>query len=201
MICSGRRVPPRRGRPRDPAIDARILSSALRLFGKTGWADFSIERAAKSADVSKVTLYLRWRDKTALLTDALHFAHPPWTLDDSLEAEESLALIVDLMIRELTDETGWALHRALRDPGLPVALRESCRKIVSERFAAIDRLIEGLCEGERRFQCQPRLIRKALVGTAMGEAGDALMTARPLDPTDTREFAQKAVRLILSGSV
>lgn len=198
MICAGRRASSRRGRPRDPAIDARILSSALRLFGRTGWADFSIEKAAKRADVSKVTLYLRWRNKAALLTDALHFAYPQWTLDDSREAEENLVLIVELMIRELTNETGWALHRALRDPGLPVELRDCCRKIVNERLAVIDQLIEGLCEAEGGSQFEPQLIRKALVGAAMGEAGDALLTGRRLDPTDARRFAKEAVRLIVA---
>lgn len=201
MICLKRGASSRRGRPRDPAIDARILSSALRLFGKTGWANFSIENAAKTADVSKATLYLRWRDKTSLLTDALHLAYPPWTLDDSREAEENLVLIVDLMIRELTNETGWALHRALRDPGLPVELRDCCRKIVSERLAVIDRLIDDLRERKSWTQSEPQLIRKALVGAAMGEAGDILLTGRRLDLADTRHFAREAVRLILAHSI
>lgn len=202
MICLRRRRSSRRGRPRDPAIDARILSSALRLFGRTGWADFSIERAAKSADVSKTTLYLRWQDKSSLLVDALYFAYPPWVLDEGLEAKESLVAVVEMMIRELTNETGWALHRALRDPGLPPELRESCREIVRDRLATVDRLIEGIFpKDEPGHRLDSRLIRKCLVGAAMGEAGDALLTGRHLDPVEVETFARQAALLILTSPI
>jgi AcrR family transcriptional regulator len=197
MICANRRAPPRRGRPRDPAIDARILTSALRLFGRTGWSDFSIEKTAKSADVSKVTLYLRWQDKTSLLIDALHFAYPTWVLDEARSAAENLITVVEAMIHEFTDETGWAVHRALRDPGLPSELRDCCRKIVADRLEALDRLVDA--NGAPGHGVDPRLIRKCLVGTAMGEAGDVLLTGRLPSPDDARIFARDAVRLILAG--
>jgi len=198
MICANRRAPPRRGRPRDPAIDARILTSALRLFGRTGWSDFSIEKAAKSADVSKVTLYLRWRDKTALLIDALRFAYPPWVVDEARDAAENLAIVVEVMIHEFTDETGWAVHRALRDPGLPPELRDCCRKIVADRLDVLDRLIDANSGPAHRID--PQLIRKCLIGAAMGEAGDVLLTGRFPSPEEARAFARETVQLILAGS-
>lgn len=196
MICANRRAPPRRGRPRDPAIDARILTSALRLFGRTGWADFSIEKAAKSADVSKATLYLRWQDKTALLVDALRFAYPPWVLDEAQGPAENLVAVVEAMIHEFTDETGWAVHRALRDPALPSELRSCCRAIVADRLEAIDRLIEA--NRGSADPIDPQLIRKYLVGAAMGEAGDVLLTGRFLSPEEAQAFAREAVQLILT---
>lgn len=198
MIRANRRAPPRRGRPRNPAIDARILTSALRLFGRTGWSDFSIEKAAKSADVSKVTLYLRWQDKTSLLVDALHFAYPPWVLDEARGAAENLATVVEVMIHEFTDETGWAVHRALRDPGLPPELRDCCREIVADRLEVLDRLIDANSGPAGRID--PQLIRKCLVGAAMGEAGDVLLTGRLPAPEEARTFARQAVQLILAGS-
>ncbi|HSX57618.1 MAG TPA: helix-turn-helix domain-containing protein, partial [Sphingomonas sp.] len=85
------------------------MIGALRVFGKTGWVDFSIEKAAQRADVSKATLYLRWQDKTALLTASLCFAYPPWTFDAALTGEERLVALVEVMIGELSNETGWAL--------------------------------------------------------------------------------------------
>lgn len=183
----------RRGRPRSAAIDARILTSALRLFAKAGWADFSIEKAAQRADVSKATLYLRWQDKTALLIASLRFAYPPWIFDAAWTTEERLIVLVERMIGELTNETGWALHRALRDPDLPGALRDCCRTIVQNRLAAIDRLVSPLAT------CvPPLLVRRLLVGAAMGEAGDIQLTGRRADPDAIRKFAEDAVRLILS---
>jgi AcrR family transcriptional regulator len=190
---------PRRGRPRSAAIDARILTGALRVFGKTGWVDFSIEKAAQRADVSKATLYLRWQDKTALLTASLCFAYPPWTFDAALAGEERLVALVEVMIGELSNETGWALHRALRDPDLPDALRDCCRTIVRERLAAIDRLVAAVRGECAPVVCaSPALVRQLLVGAAMGEAGDILLTGRRCDPDAIRKFAENAVRLILS---
>lgn len=200
MICIGRRARSRRGRPRDPAIDARILSSALRTFARTGWADFSIEKTAKRADVAKATLYLRWTDKASLLIDALRFAYPPWPLADGLEAEEALVVIVELMIGELTNETGWALHRSLRDPGLPPQLRDCCREIVRDRLATVDQRIQSLsAQDERAHRPDPQLIRKCLVGAAMGEAGDILLSGRSLDASEARNFARQAVSLVLAS--
>ena len=188
---------PRRGRPRSAAIDTRILTSALRLFGKTGWAGFSIEKAAQRADVSKATLYLRWQDKTALLIDSLHFAYPPWAFDPAWTVEETLVALVEVMIRELTNETGWALHRALRDPDLPPALRNCCRTIVHDRLAAIDLLVGQAQDQRCGPDAAPVLIRKFLVGAAMGEAGDILLTGRAADPASIHEFAADVCRLIM----
>lgn len=202
MICARLHASSRRGRPRDPAIDARILTSALRLFGRTGWGEFSIEKAAKSADVSKVTLYLRWQNKTALLIDALQFAYPPWAFDDAPEAAEKLVTIVEAMIVELTNETGWAVHRALRDPALPTELRDCCHKIVRDRLTAIDWLVERRCgQAGLQHSVDPQLIRKCLVGAAMGEAGDILLTGRIPAPGEMQNFARQAVELVLTGSI
>jgi AcrR family transcriptional regulator len=59
------------GRPRDPNVDARITRAAVELFGREGWARFSIEAVARASGVGKQSIYLRWRSKEDLLSDAL----------------------------------------------------------------------------------------------------------------------------------
>jgi AcrR family transcriptional regulator len=59
------------GRPRDPLLDQRIYAVACELYGRKGWAGFSIEALAREAGVGKAAIYLRWDDKAALLVDAL----------------------------------------------------------------------------------------------------------------------------------
>src|SRR3569623_771660 len=59
------------GRPRDPEVDRRIAEAALDVFGDAGWAGFAMEAVAKRAGVGKASLYLRWSNMEALLTDAL----------------------------------------------------------------------------------------------------------------------------------
>jgi AcrR family transcriptional regulator len=60
-----------RGRPRDPDLEARALSAALEVFGEKGWVAMTIDEVAARARVGKSSIYLRWPDKTSLLTDAL----------------------------------------------------------------------------------------------------------------------------------
>ncbi|HZL01963.1 MAG TPA: helix-turn-helix domain-containing protein [Cellulomonas sp.] len=60
-----------RGRPRDPDLEARALSAALEVFGEKGWVAMTIDEVATRARVGKSSIYLRWPDKTSLLTDAL----------------------------------------------------------------------------------------------------------------------------------
>jgi len=151
--------------------------------------------------VSKATLYLRWQDKTALLTDSLHFAYPPWAFDPAWMVQETLVALVEMMIRELTNETGWALHRALRDPDLPPALRDCCRQIVRHRLAAIDLLVGQAQDLQCGPDADPALIRKFLVGAAMGEAGDILLTGRVADAASIHEFAADVIRLIMTRAV
>jgi len=60
-----------RGRPRDPDLEARALRAALEVFGEKGWVAMTIDEVAARARVGKSSIYLRWPDKTSLLTDAL----------------------------------------------------------------------------------------------------------------------------------
>lgn len=58
-----------RGRPRDPAIEGRILDAALRIYGEMGWLGFNLDAVARSARVSKDALYRRWKSRETLLRD------------------------------------------------------------------------------------------------------------------------------------
>ncbi|MFZ4746067.1 MAG: TetR/AcrR family transcriptional regulator [Sphingomonas sp.] len=60
-----------RGRPRDPAIEARILDAALALYARQGWLGFNLDAVARDGGVSKDALYRRWKSRDALLQDAL----------------------------------------------------------------------------------------------------------------------------------
>ena len=61
----------RRGRPRDSAVDAAIRSATMDLLAETGYGHLTMEQVAARAKVSKDSLYRRFSDKLALVTDAL----------------------------------------------------------------------------------------------------------------------------------
>jgi AcrR family transcriptional regulator len=61
----------RRGRPRDPAVDEAILSTAVDLLAEAGYARLTMEQVAERAGVGKASLYLRWPSKVALVAEAI----------------------------------------------------------------------------------------------------------------------------------
>jgi AcrR family transcriptional regulator len=61
----------RRRRPRDPAVDAAILSAAVDLLGEIGYARLTMDQVAARAGAGKASLYLRWPNKVALVAEAI----------------------------------------------------------------------------------------------------------------------------------
>jgi AcrR family transcriptional regulator len=68
---SGKPPRARRGRPRDPGVDAAIRAATMDLLGEVGYAQLTMDQVAGRAKVSKASLYLRWPNKVALVADAL----------------------------------------------------------------------------------------------------------------------------------
>jgi AcrR family transcriptional regulator len=62
---------PRRGRPRDPAVDRAILESARSVLASKGFTGTSMEEIARTAGVGKDTLYRRWKSKEELVQHLL----------------------------------------------------------------------------------------------------------------------------------
>src|SRR5579859_7198686 len=62
---------PRRGRPRNPTVDAAILTATLGLLIERGYARLTMEQVAARAGVGKASLYLRWPSKVALVAEAI----------------------------------------------------------------------------------------------------------------------------------
>jgi AcrR family transcriptional regulator len=56
----------RRGRPRDSAVDRRVLSAAWDLLHAGGYAGLNMDEVAVRAAVAKTTLYRRWPTKDHL---------------------------------------------------------------------------------------------------------------------------------------
>jgi len=60
------------GRPRDASRDIAIEKAAIELLREVGYERLSIEAIAQRAQVSKSTIYRRWKSKAQLITDAVH---------------------------------------------------------------------------------------------------------------------------------
>ena len=62
---------PRRGRPRDPAVDRAILESARSVLASKGFTGASMDEIARQAGVGKDALYRRWKSKEELVQHLL----------------------------------------------------------------------------------------------------------------------------------
>jgi AcrR family transcriptional regulator len=62
---------PRRGRPRDRALDERILTATRAALDSQGYAGVSMDAVAREAGVGKQTVYRRWARKPLLVFDAV----------------------------------------------------------------------------------------------------------------------------------
>ena len=61
----------RRGRSRDPEVDAAILAAAMELLAEIGYARLTMDQIAVRAHVGKASVYLRWPNKVALVAEAI----------------------------------------------------------------------------------------------------------------------------------
>jgi AcrR family transcriptional regulator len=101
-------TPGRRGRPRDPALDRKILGAALEALATRGYAGLSVEAVAAAAGVGKTTIYRRFSGKDDLIAAALE------ALASAVEAPDTGSTIADLTayLERLHDTV-------LKGPGIP----------------------------------------------------------------------------------
>lgn len=92
----------RRGRPRDSAVDQRVLDVAWELLLTGGYAGLNVDEVAERARVAKTTLYRRWPTKdhlaVAVVTRMIPFELVPDTGDlchDMTEFAVALAESLD----------------------------------------------------------------------------------------------------------
>jgi AcrR family transcriptional regulator len=62
----------KRGRPRDPEADGRILEAAAALILAHGFDNMTVDDVASRARVGKATVYRRWAKKEDLAVAAMH---------------------------------------------------------------------------------------------------------------------------------
>jgi len=73
----------RRGRPRDSAVDRRVLDAAWDLLCTRGYAGLNVDEVAERATVAKTTLYRRWPTKDHLAVAVVTRMIPPVPVPDT----------------------------------------------------------------------------------------------------------------------
>jgi AcrR family transcriptional regulator len=195
----GQSPPAQRGRPRDPARDARILEAAVALIAEVGYDGTTVEAIAERAGVGKPTIYRRWTGKAEVVAEAIRARKATGEPVDTGSLRGDLRALVDLLRATLRGED---VHLAA---GLTRLLRSS------DELAALFR--EHVVEYERA-RWQAALDRAAARGELRGAAdvtplvadiGPALVFSRvmfsgdPIDDAFADELVDRVLLPVIAG--
>ncbi|GAB2982216.1 TetR/AcrR family transcriptional regulator [Amycolatopsis acidiphila] len=168
---------PVRGRPRDPAVEKRILTAAMDTYARTGWAAFTMDAVAQCSGVGKSALYLRWSSKEKLLVDALEEHSAPVLAPDTGALETDVLALATELLRYFLDPVGWVAVRVAVDSAVQTAafghIRDRIVRMHNE--AASDMVQRAVRRGEFPGEEQVQPFIQALYGAV-------LMHVLTLDP-------------------
>lgn len=159
------------GRPRDPAVDARVREAACLVFGDVGWAGFTMDRVAARAGAGKAALYRRWPSKAALLADALAatLATAPHPVSGDVRAD--LVHLVRSTTSLYAGPLGGAARRLMTEAALQPELAEAWGAIRQQQVASARDVVEHAVRGGRlSTDASIGLLLEALLGGALMHA-------------------------------
>lgn len=178
----------RRGRPRDEAVDVRIVESAGELLLDQGYDRFSVDEVAVRAGVAKTTLYRRWPTRDHLVVAVVA------RLQDEVPVEYRNDVRADLTryLNAIVD----GLHR-MRLAGRPSASGDASAGVVAEVAAAAARHADIGAAVHAMFRR-----RNALVLRLLEQARDAGELGREADPEVVFDQLAGALyyRLLITGA-
>ncbi|MBC7631502.1 TetR/AcrR family transcriptional regulator [Aeromicrobium sp.] len=188
------------GRPRDPDLERRVHVAACVVYGRNGWAGFSIDAVAREAAVGKASIYLRWSDKRELLVNALvDTLVQVGDVDTGSLRGDLIALARHHLASYVGDLRDAALRMTTEAPLTP-DLRgpwETWREAQVRAARAVVR--RGIARGEIAHDSSVTLLLDALFGAALMHS---LVTPDDLaarEALDVQEYATSLVDFVLSA--
>jgi AcrR family transcriptional regulator len=191
------------GRPRHADTEDRAYRAVLDLFGQRGWAGVSLDAVASHAGIGKSSIYLRWKDKHALLLDAvrhLEVGHvnptPELGIREYLIAHARRR--AELLLGERGPMIANVVSAAVSNPVEFGEIRdESIRQEVLALVARVDRAV---AEGELPAATSTGLLVDAIEGTVYFH----FLMARAGSPREElseglEEYVTGLVDLLLGG--
>jgi AcrR family transcriptional regulator len=196
---------PRRGRPRDGAVDRRVLSAAWGLLHAGGYAALNMDDVAERAAVAKTTLYRRWPTKdhlaVAVVAEMLEDVPIPDTGDLRRDLTEfAAALAASLNRVRMAGHYGGGASAGLAAELVAAAARhpdigEAVRAGFAQRHAVARARLQRACEREG---LRPDLDHGVLIDQLAGPIYyRILITGAPVD----RSYAERLVDAALDGAI
>jgi AcrR family transcriptional regulator len=183
------------GRPRDPRIDAAVLSATVELLAETGYPGLLVSAIAERAGTSKPAIYRRWPSKAHLVHEAVFPIGAGTAIPDQGSTPQGLREMVRRTMAFHPPPAAWA---AL--PGLigEMAADPTLHSALLERFAGVigGGLADWLAAAAARGEVRPDVTAAELAETIAGITLVALLTrATELDDA----WVDRTTRLLLKG--
>lgn len=193
-------LPPRRGRPRDPGLEARVHDAAIAIYASDGWRGFTFEAVARASGVGKDALYRRWHGRTDLLGSTLEAR---WSAIGSVETgtlHGDLLVLTEFMLGLLIDTHGGAAinlqidsrrHKEVYALALPI------QSGLLDRFRAL--VERALSRGELHAGTSARLLADIVVGAVTNHVLSTPLKLEERMHARKRGFSVQLVDLIMHG--
>ncbi len=162
----------KRGRPRDPGANRRILDAARAVAGELGVHGASMSAIADRSGVGKPTIYLRWANRREVILAAIADlrAEVPDVQGRNVREELSHALQDDRSLLVSGPESRFlrsALFESAEDAEIARELSDS---ILGPRRRRIVEILErGIDEGELRSDIDPGAVADLLIAPLVRE--------------------------------
>lgn len=200
-MSTGDRAPRGRGRPRSPGAERKILQAALEEYTEHGWSGFTMDGVARRSGFGKSTLYLRWPDKDALLTDAVRRRTRLVAEVDTGSLRGDLAALALGVLQEFADPEGWAAFRMVVETA---SASRALGGFTDEVSAPHREVIDGIFErarmrGELSDALEPYAVTDLLYGAALFFVLGRRLDARELTEEALTARAGEVVAVLMDG--
>lgn len=188
------------GRPRNPAIDASILKTALELFLEHGADGVNFEQLSKRTGISRATIYRRWKTRGELLNAALQSARTSTVRDPEavmrMAPKEFLRFLEDAIVAGLMSPILPKLVAQLIGAlgSHPALLAAYCRRTIEPGWQTLHQAIAKARQtGIIQTAHDQELLRDLLAGAILHRL--ISRTGRPKEEAE-RDWVKRLMRQI-----
>ncbi|WP_127128691.1 TetR/AcrR family transcriptional regulator [Georgenia sp. SYP-B2076] len=198
-------APARRGpgRPRRADTEERCYLAVLELFGQKGWSGLSLDAVAHHAGIGKSAVYLRWKDKRALLLDAIRDMESRHVnpTQEGLDLREYLIAYTRARAELYLGEHGAAMANIFSAAfSNPVDFTEIRGEIIDSGVLALSgRIDQAIIDGELPPGTSPNLLLNAIEGGVLFHVILAPPTTHGELRAELEQYVTDLVEMVLRG--
>jgi AcrR family transcriptional regulator len=186
--------PPGRGRPRDGALDDRILEQVLDLLGSRGYAGLTLDELAARSGVAKSTILRRWPSKAAVAAAGVErLALQSVDVPDFGTLHRDLHALMHGAVDTFVRGRGQFVPRLMREAGHHPEITDLLHAVLHTRRQAYRRV---LARATARGELDPTVDQELLIDMLIGPVWTRLLITR--DPI-TRDYVDAIVQMVLTA--